>query len=160
MKVHPQAHGAAPGSIAGLEIGASIGEGEEEGALVGLHGGGEMDENGNEFAGWAMACVWRDENSLLFLTWLDKVDHCSSDFQPLVHDSRKQQPNEKRVLKTRKVGENQRRRFLPGGSWMSRTSVGSRGPCGEKGLMPCISLEMHILIALRDAVRYQISCFL
>ena len=35
MKVHPQAHGAAPGSIAGLEIGAS-GEGEEEGALVGL----------------------------------------------------------------------------------------------------------------------------
>ena len=35
MKVHPQAHGAAPGSIAGLGIGAS-GEGEEEGALVGL----------------------------------------------------------------------------------------------------------------------------
>ena len=42
MKVHPQAHGAAPGSIGGLEIGASSGgEGEEEGSLVGLQGGGE-----------------------------------------------------------------------------------------------------------------------
>ena len=39
MKVPPQAHGAAPGSIAGLEIGAS-GAGEEEGALVGLLSGG------------------------------------------------------------------------------------------------------------------------
>ena len=41
MKVHPQAHGAAPGSIGGLEIGASSGEGEVEGVLVGLHGGGD-----------------------------------------------------------------------------------------------------------------------
>ena len=41
MKVHPQEHGAAPGSIAGLEIGAS-GEGEEEGAVVGLHEMGEI----------------------------------------------------------------------------------------------------------------------
>ena len=39
MKVHPHAHGAAPGSIAGLEIGV-CGAGEEEGALVGLLSGG------------------------------------------------------------------------------------------------------------------------
>ena len=50
MKVHPQAHGAAPGSIGGLEIGASSGEGEVEGALVGLHGE-EMDEN---VSGWGI----------------------------------------------------------------------------------------------------------
>ena len=50
MKVHPQAHGAAPGSIAGLEIGASSsGEGEGEGALVGLEIEKQMDENSS---GW------------------------------------------------------------------------------------------------------------
>ena len=76
MKVHPQAHGAAPGSIAGLEIGV-CGAGEEEGALVGLLSGGRKV---------------RIISSQAFPTWLDKADHYSCGFQPLVRDSRRQQP--------------------------------------------------------------------
>ena len=107
MKVHPHAHGAAPGSIAGLEIGAS-GAGEEEGALVGLFSGGRKV---------------RIISSQAFPTWLDKADHYSCGFQPLVRDSRRQQPCKGNIRNSKLWST-----ALPGESWMSRISAGSPDP--------------------------------